>query len=480
MAGCSANFQLGNKYVDVLSMGGHTVTWDVDANGVDCSVGNVEGEVRLNGLDSSVNLSRHYLYLNGPKYVYQNLYEDGPYSFLELPVGSYSSQLYSYFQAPYNAIYWPYNYRGVVVDGAKTTTHDQIHSVGTAHGFLNLSGAWSLSDANTGYAYGGAQNSTTVLDDIDPSTGEFHWVSPVGPLSESQYYFYFDNYSSGAASRSYSQIYFYPYVNRHNAEITEGGSADFGAIALETSQADVVFQVADPAVDLSSLWFYGNGYLRDPATNTTQSRTYLYHYNYGLSGNTLGNTYTALVRAMPGTYQLSAFGYGNDGKRYDANFELILGAPQNTPVGSGISQEFTSESGDTIGSITFDNVAEAGETTISELTAGPGAPKDFKIFKAGGQPWYLDISTTAVFDGAVQVCINYSDTDLSDANKEADMELGHFACDADGLNCTWEVDHPGRLPGCGPKRDLWIHREFLDLRNFGERYPRYGRRRCSR
>ncbi|MCV5856260.1 hypothetical protein OFN53_37150, partial [Escherichia coli] len=79
------------------------------------------------------------------------------------------------------------------------------------------------------------------------------------------------------------------------------------------------------------------------------------------------------IYGVPGEYSLTAVGDGTDGNTYRSTFTLSLGTPQNTQVGTDVVQSYTGESG-TPTQLTFDNVLEAGETTISELTTGPAAP----------------------------------------------------------------------------------------------------------
>ena len=83
---------------------------------------------------------------------------------------------------------------------------------------------------------------------------------------------------------------------------------------------------------------------------------------------------------------MQATGYGTDGRQYRASLQLSLGAPDPTPVGNDVVQEFNDESGNSVADLTFDSVTQGGETTQSQVTLGPNAPRNFKIFKTQGQP----------------------------------------------------------------------------------------------
>jgi hypothetical protein len=78
----------------------------------------------------------------------------------------------------------------------------------------------------------------------------------------------------------------------------------------------------------------------------------------------------------------------------------------NTSPGTGVEvtpiDETTGEPAPV--DLTFDNVTEAGETTVTSTEAGPPPPSGFKV---GNPPIYYDINTTAEFAGSVTVCLTY-------------------------------------------------------------------------
>ncbi|MBU1625824.1 hypothetical protein KKB18_00480, partial [bacterium] len=91
----------------------------------------------------------------------------------------------------------------------------------------------------------------------------------------------------------------------------------------------------------------------------------------------------------------------------------VISSESYTPPGEDVEVEDT-ESGT---SLTFDNVEVAGETTvnITEQGQGPPPPSGFKLHPAG---MYYEINTTAEFNGMVEICINYDDTDLTPKKEE--------------------------------------------------------------
>jgi hypothetical protein len=68
----------------------------------------------------------------------------------------------------------------------------------------------------------------------------------------------------------------------------------------------------------------------------------------------------------------------------------------------------------------FDEVLQAGDTTLTVSTVGPPPPSGFQL---GDPPVYYNISTTAVFAGQVTVCVDYTGTTFAD---EAALRLLHF------------------------------------------------------
>jgi uncharacterized delta-60 repeat protein len=91
----------------------------------------------------------------------------------------------------------------------------------------------------------------------------------------------------------------------------------------------------------------------------------------------------------------------------------------HTPVGSDVSVSLPPVR------VTFDSVTQAGQTDGTISVAGPPPPAGFQL---GDPPTYIDLSTTAVFAGSVEVCIDYTGFPFSD---ETLMRLFHF------VNAMW-------------------------------------------
>jgi len=69
--------------------------------------------------------------------------------------------------------------------------------------------------------------------------------------------------------------------------------------------------------------------------------------------------------------------------------------------------------------LTFAEVTEAGDTTLTVSATGPSPPAGFLL---GTPPLYFELGTSASFTGSVKVCVDYSDTSF---DNEASLSLFH-------------------------------------------------------
>jgi hypothetical protein len=128
------------------------------------------------------------------------------------------------------------------------------------------------------------------------------------------------------------------------------------------------------------------------------------------SGNiyVAGGTSSADFPITPGAFQTSLRG-GNDA------FVVKIGPADNTPAGTGVNVTLTKAV-----SLTFDSVATSGTTGVTRTNTGPEPPAGFSL---GHPPTYYELSTTAVFSGSVEVCINYTGTNYGNESK---LKLFHL------------------------------------------------------
>ena len=106
----------------------------------------------------------------------------------------------------------------------------------------------------------------------------------------------------------------------------------------------------------------------------------------------------------------------------------------NTGTGTAVVVPITdATTGETL-TITFDEVTQGGETTVSSSSSGVPPPSGFELIT--DPPTYYEINTTAIFQGTATVCINYPGS-LSIA-VERGLKLFHYEdTDGDGIPDTW-------------------------------------------
>jgi hypothetical protein len=88
---------------------------------------------------------------------------------------------------------------------------------------------------------------------------------------------------------------------------------------------------------------------------------------------------------------------------------------QNTEAGSNV-EVVDAESGV---SLTFANVTQPGTTTVTVTTEAPALPEGFSLDSA----LFFDIHTTAIFEGAVELCLPYNPANFADPSA---LKLLHF------------------------------------------------------
>ena len=112
------------------------------------------------------------------------------------------------------------------------------------------------------------------------------------------------------------------------------------------------------------------------------------------------NTATVSISGVPFTSESGVF--------------LSATGATNTPAGPNVVVQLG------LATVTFENVTQAGTTTVTTSPTGPPPPSGFSL---GTPPTYFDVATTAVSAGFVDVCIDY--TGIAFGN-EASLRLLHF------------------------------------------------------
>lgn len=127
------------------------------------------------------------------------------------------------------------------------------------------------------------------------------------------------------------------------------------------------------------------------------------------------------MNGIPAALQLSSDGGG-------FYVDEIVDKGGNTPAGSNVIV------GPINGvTLTFSQVTQEGQTTVASSSSGTQPPSGFKL---GNPPIYHNISTTAVFNPPVEVCISYDDTQF---RQENNLKLTHFE-NGQWVNVTTSLD----------------------------------------
>lgn len=108
----------------------------------------------------------------------------------------------------------------------------------------------------------------------------------------------------------------------------------------------------------------------------------------------------------------------------DWNHDGIGDACTPTSTGSSVTVQPSQNT-----TVTFPTVSQGGTTGTIESVSGPTPPDNYGVVPLG-HPKYYQISTTATYQGQVEVCITYNDSDV--VGSEMDLRLMHFN------GTTWE------------------------------------------
>lgn len=421
------------------------VYYEFDLNNIDDYLGEVTGIVDIL---NTAPLRYHYVNLSGRYnseteglYFSQRLDNNGSFDFTSLIPGYYSIAAYTYLASPYNFLQHPYspdanNWQIEVAAGAITEVNF-IHPLGYATGTVEVTGFADNSDITGGYVYAdGIYGSESYggygQDNLDPLTREFDLALPEGEWNVYRFGLYFQDFSDPSDPNPLNAQFFTLEYARRNPDqqisILREQTTQVPSFTANTVQTEVLFDVVEPE--------------GEPETNLQSPRVYGSAREYDAENHPIDHQFSSYgsnlpqpqgrvkIIAPPGVYQATAQASVNGSWTTFARFDLNLLPPSQTPTGSDVPVE-ASESVE----MTFENVVEEGVTTATELPVGPQSPAGFRIHAPGGSPVYYDITTTAVFEGQVEVCIDYDDSGIP-AGAEGSLTLQHYNDNAEPA--IWE------------------------------------------
>ena len=382
----SSTVSLPSQTVDVPSTGA-TVSWNVDAAFISSSI---QGALTLTGSPTLNSASVNFYGPDGSN-ASQSFTGNGTFRFDNLKVGSYSGYAYANFTN--SSLYL---YRAAEVAAGSVTTVNFISDLATANVGLSFSGFLDAAHLYSANLSGYGPDNSSANANLN-SAGGFTPVVTPGTWS-------FGNYSFSVYDGvTYQSIGSYNQANTTNtATFAAGDNKTLPAISINTTQTEFTFDVIEAP---------------GATSETLISYPYLsgYAYKYAPTGEYLGQSsvysqsYTTnlakpRVRLIgePGTYQIQAYGNVEGSSVSFGSFTIELKAPLPTPVGTNVT--VSPGAGTTL---VFDHVTTAGVTTASQLPVGPALPGGYSNLTSGGQKIYYNASTTAVFDGFINVTVGY-------------------------------------------------------------------------
>jgi len=109
-------------------------------------------------------------------------------------------------------------------------------------------------------------------------------------------------------------------------------------------------------------------------------------------------------------------------------------AGPNTPSGLNVTvQPVDPATGADFVQVTFEEVINSGDTRLGISQNGPAPPKGYKLSNPHST---FDLSTTALFDGLIETCVDYNGLHFGNEKK---MKVFHrYDSDGDGFGDTWQ------------------------------------------
>jgi hypothetical protein len=446
--GNSSAQTLARQTVNVPASGA-TATWELDAA---FSAGAIQGDINFTG---AATPSRGSLQLYNSSYTNvgsQSYQGNGSYEFTNLLPGNY--RLYNYAYFPGSQLY--FNRNNTVAEEGVITQVDYVENLSVALFDLNPTGFLSLDNISSGYVQGRwtAPNPNTYSESrslygqLDQSTKQLSAVVTSGEWKFDRININgYDNSTPGVYLSYAMGIYEYqPYTRTFDG----GETVTVGSYDFDTTQTELTFDVIEPAGATEEILISSANINGSVTTYENGAPNRQLSISASVSGGAKPRQRVRIV-GVPGTYNLSTYGYVDGSRVSFGNFSLELKEPLPTPVGTDV----TVEAGTGI-ELVFDNVTEAGVSTASQLPVGPALPAGFSPIVNNDVNAYYSISTTATFDGYVDITIDYTE-DAVAAEDEANLKLFYFdEASETWIDVTIEVDEVNNtITGTAPELALF-------------------------
>ncbi|HWU86178.1 MAG TPA: hypothetical protein VN253_02840, partial [Kofleriaceae bacterium] len=433
--GVTSQRSLATQTVD-LSSGDVDVSWVVDLT----HTGVLEGDIAISTPGSTAIPSTYQVYYYGASASTSGIYgsisvdPSHPQYEAELTAGEYNVFLRTYFSHPYQ--YSDTGWSHVVVDPGDRKRRDFNDAFGVGRLSLDVQGFYSLSSL---------QSATSYLTAVDTGSTGYHYQWPVTSFDHTvpvgswrSYYTQLQTYDqSNPNLPNYNTIYRYHYNDPElpATNVTTSGITNLGTESVTLVKSNVYFDVAElegqPEINISSPQIYA--YKLDYNANSSLRRqSVVYSYGSGTPRPLSGLT----MVAEPGVYTLDARAYVNGTLTRFNGTTITFGEPRSTPASDPSDPNYPRvetvltpvQNPSLKVTLGFDQVVDAGISTVVETPLGPAPPEGFAIACGPGQtcdPIYYDISTTAHWTGQTKVCVRRQFTGVSDETG-ALFQLMHY------------------------------------------------------
>jgi len=398
----SSSIALTSQTVN-MSAGGATVTWNVDAAFVSSTI---QGTLKLNG-GPSLTSSQIYVQGGNGNNFSSDIGSSGTFQFDNVQAGDYYAYTYAYFANA--ALYF---YRNFSVTAGSVTTLNYNYDLATARVPLNLSGFLSVSPSLSATLYQNGPDNASGYSALD-SSGGFSPVVTAGDWNFSQ--LYLSSYDAG----NYFQISKYD-ATRSATTFAAGDNRTLAPISINTTQTEFTFDVIEPA-GATSETLISSPRVQGWANTFSSSGQYTGYISfYAVNYNSASAKPRVLIVGEPGTYTVQAYANVDGSDVSFGNFTLELKAPLPTPAGTDVKVD----AGAGV-DLQFDKVTTAGVTTVAQLPVGPALPGGYSNLTSNGNKVYYSGSTTAVYEGYVDVSISYDATNIP-AALEDNLHLFYY------------------------------------------------------
>ncbi|MCA1732225.1 MAG: thrombospondin type 3 repeat-containing protein, partial [Acidobacteria bacterium] len=410
---------------------GTPVTWSLDLNAPETGV---SGTIATNPPEL---LSYHTIYASGVwgtptggffKYIW--LEDDGPYSLLGLDAGSYRIEVWSYFT---DGSRLSHPSRNIHLSDGEVVEENFSIDLGFISGPITVTGFFDNSDVTGGYVEAhGITTGGAAIGYLGQAPSGYRLSLFAGEWSPHYLSIQFSDYTDPLRPLN-STLYKTDYSEHHPSF----GGTPITAIAgvdtpgpektIDTVETQIVFDVVEPAGAAETP--IEGPYVQGSAPLYTDSGSWTGYRNFYAYGSWYPQNHPSVrIVAEPGTYEVRAFATVNGSRTTFATFTLNLDNPTETPTGT----EVTVQPSPSVG-LTFGSVSSGGVSNVTEVPIGPQPPENTSVLGSGGSPTYYDISTTASFEGTVDICIEYDDTGV-EPTLEDDLQLEHYDTSTGGWN----------------------------------------------